>query len=78
MQSLSAGRSWAIVCLCSSAVAIALSAGVTPAAAVVARIGGHGYGIAPISGADEANLGAAGLAQQAAGLALGPLAHRFD
>ena len=36
--------------------ALALSLGVTPACAVVARIGGHGYGITPIKGVDPASI----------------------
>lgn len=56
MRTLGAGRSRVIIALCSCAVALILSAGATPAKAVVAKIGGHGYGITPINDAIEANL----------------------
>jgi len=78
VRSLSARRSRVIVALCSFTVALALAAGATPAGAVVAKIGGHGYGITPINGAAQANLVAAYEAQHAAGLSAGPLAQRFD
>jgi len=42
--------------LCSIAIAIALVAGAAPADAVVAKIGGHGYGITPIDVTQQANL----------------------
>ncbi len=73
-----AGRLRIIVGLCSLAVALALAAGATPAGAVVAKIGGHGYGITPLNGADEAKLVAAYEAQHAAAHSAGPLAHRYD
>lgn len=56
MRTLGAGRSRVIIALCTCAVALMLSAGATPATAVVAKIGGHGYGITPINGAIEAKL----------------------
>jgi hypothetical protein len=56
MRTLGAGRSRVIIALCSCAVALMLAAGATPATAVVAKIGGHGYGITPINHAIEAEL----------------------
>ncbi len=56
MRTLGRGRSRGIVALCSCAVALMLSTGATPATAVVAKIGGHGYGITPINDAVEAKL----------------------
>jgi hypothetical protein len=73
-----AGRLRIIVGLCSLAVALALAPGAPPAGAVVAKIGGHGYGITPINGADQAKLVAAYEARHAAALSGGPLAHRYD
>jgi hypothetical protein len=46
--------------------ALSLSVGATPAAAIVAKIGGHGYGITPIKSADEASLVAAYRAEESA------------
>lgn len=77
MRVLSAGRLGAIVCLCALAVAIALSGGASAADAVVAKIGGHGYGITPIGDGGEANLVSEYEAQHAE-LSAGPLAHRYD
>jgi hypothetical protein len=45
-----------VVGLCLLAVGVALLAGAVPAGAVVANIGGHGYGIAPISGVNPATI----------------------
>jgi hypothetical protein len=59
MRVLSAGRLGAIVCLCALAVAIALSGGASPADAVVAKIGGHGYGITPMGGTNSAGVAGA-------------------
>ncbi len=56
---LAAGRSTVVFGICSLAIAVALLAAAVPAGAVVAKIGGHGYGITPISGAGEASLAAA-------------------
>lgn len=57
---------------------LALAFGVSSAGAVVAKIGGHGYGITPINGADEAHLVAAYQTQHSAGLSDAPLARRYD
>ena len=54
--------------------AIALSVGATPAGAIVAKIGGHGYGITPIGGAAEASLVSAYGAQPSRHAPV----HRFD
>jgi hypothetical protein len=72
------GRSTVVFGVCSLAIALALVAGAAPAGAVVANIGGHGYGITPVNGADEASLVSRYEAQRASGLSAGPLAHRYD
>jgi hypothetical protein len=56
VRSLVAGRPRAVVGLCSLALTLALAAGATPAGAVVAKIGGHGYGITPIPGVNPASI----------------------
>jgi PKD repeat protein len=56
VRSLAAGRSTVVVGICSLSVAVALFAGAVPAGAVVAKIGGHGYGITPIDGTGQAGL----------------------
>jgi PKD repeat protein len=56
VRALHAARSRIVVGLLSLSAAIALSAGASPAGAVVAKLGGHGYGIAPRNGAAEASL----------------------
>ena len=78
MRSLSARRLRVGVACCSFAGALLLAIGATPAGAVVAKIGGHGYGITPINAAAGANLAARYEAQHRAGLSSGPLAHRYD
>jgi hypothetical protein len=64
--------------LCLLALLISLAAAATPADAIVAKIGGHGYGITPINGAGEDELAARYEAEHAEGLQIGPLAHRYD
>lgn len=71
------GRIRVIVVLLSLAFGLVL-AGADSADAVVAKIGGHGYGVTPINEATESDLVAAYRAQHGAGLAVGPLAHRYD
>jgi PKD repeat protein len=67
-----------VVGLCSLALLIALAAGAAPAGAIVAKIGGHGYGITPMNGAGEGELAARYEAQDAERLQVGPLAQRYD
>jgi PKD repeat protein len=45
---------------------------------VVAKIGGHGYGITPIKGISETNLAGGYQAQHAERLSAGPLTRRYD
>jgi PKD repeat protein len=78
VRSLDVRRATLVSGLCSLAAAIALLAGAVPAGAVVANIGGHGYGVTPIDEAAESRLVAAYRAQHGAGLSVGPLAHRYD
>jgi hypothetical protein len=78
VRSLSARRLRVVVACCSFAGGLLLAIGATPAGAVVAKIGGHGYGITPINAAAGANLAARYEVQHRAGLSSGRLAHRYD
>jgi hypothetical protein len=76
LGSLEVRRSSVVTGLCSIAVALGLA--VAPAGAVVAKIGGRGYGITPIDSAAEESLLAANEAQHGSGPAARPLAKRYD
>jgi PKD domain len=56
MRTLGAGRSGVIIAFISLGAALAFTAVTAPAGAVVARIAGHGYGIAPLPGVSPANM----------------------
>jgi len=71
------GRVRLFIGLCSCAVALTLATRETPAGAVVAKIGGHGYGITPITGADQASLVGAYRAQGSVALT-GSRVRNFD
>ena len=68
----------AILALYGLAAALVLAVGAAPAAAVVAALNGHGYGITPIRGADEEGLIAKFEAQRSARRLAHPLAQRHD
>lgn len=76
VRSLSARRLRVVVAFCSFAGVLLLAVGATPADAVVAKIGGHGYGIAPMNSAAEESLVGAYRAQHSAAARGG--AHAFD
>ena len=76
VRSLGARRSRVIIGLCSFVSALLLAMGATPAGAVVAKIGGHGYGIAPMNSAAKESLVGAYRAQHSAAARGG--AHAFD
>lgn len=78
MRSLGTRPSWSIVGVWSLTVIIAMCAGASPARAVVAKIGGRGYGITPITAANETSLASGFQAQHADRLSAGPLTRRYD
>ena len=59
MRSLSPRRGRVVVRVSSLVVALALSLGASPAGAVIARIGGHSYGVTPLRGMSLGSLPAA-------------------
>jgi hypothetical protein len=67
-----------VVTACALGALVALALSATPAAAVVANLGGHGYGITPIRGVDEESLTAQFKAQHAARPFASPLVQRYD
>ena len=56
---IATGRSTVVFGICSLAIALVLVAGAAPAGAVVANIGGHGYGVAPINGVNATGVSGA-------------------
>jgi hypothetical protein len=67
-----------VATVCALGVLVALAFSAAPAAAVVAEVGRHGYGITPIRGSDEEQLVSAYEAQHESALSLAPLASRYD
>jgi hypothetical protein len=68
----------AAVIVCALGVLVALSFSAAPASAVVAELGGHGYGITPLKAVDEEQLVSAYEAQHQAALSAAPFASPYD
>jgi hypothetical protein len=71
-----AGRG--VVTIFALAVVVALGFSATPARAVVAELGGHGYGMTPITGVDEAQLVSAYESRHESSLSAAPSASPYD
>ncbi len=66
----------ASLCLCMAVLAPAF--GASPAAAIVATVGGHGYGVTPIRGVKATSIAGAYRAPRSLGRSPAPRTHRFD
>ncbi|HEY2181602.1 MAG TPA: PKD domain-containing protein [Solirubrobacteraceae bacterium] len=75
MRSLAANG---VATVCALGALVALGIGAAPAAAVVANLGGHGYGITPITGVQETQLVSAYEARRQSSLSTAPLASPYD
>jgi hypothetical protein len=71
-------RSRAVLAFSMLVVALVSAAYVAPAGAVVAKIGGHGYGITPLNGTAEAGLRSTYQPRRASGREANPFTQRFD